>query len=106
MKITIESITEWEKDDAEIEGDMSHGGSPQSDILRQLAKETEEKKESEWTKGLPFTWEDDVELDFNEAIDIGHDVQQYIDDALTQYSDMYCAADYLKPSRCEGRLVL
>ena len=49
MKIIIETITDWEKDDAEIEGDRNHGGLSESDILLALAGETKDKKESKWT---------------------------------------------------------
>lgn len=105
MKIVIESITEWEQDDAEIEGDRCHGGSSESDILRRLARETKAKKESEWTKGLPYEWEGDVELDVNEAVDVGRDIDAYLYDALEEYSHAFCEDDYLKPSRFEGRIV-
>ena len=46
MKVIIEAITDWGKDDAEIAGDRDHGGLSKSDILRSLAKETKDKKES------------------------------------------------------------
>lgn len=105
MKIIIETITDWEKDDAEIEGDRSHGGLSESDILLTLTKETKDKKESKWTKGLPFVWEHDVELGINATVDIGHVIKSYLDDALAEYSDQYCADDYLKPARFEGRIV-
>lgn len=107
MKIIIETITDWEKDDAEIAGDHDHGGLSESDILLSLAKETKDKKESEWTKGLPFVWEHDAELDIDidAATDIGHVIKSYLDDALTEYSDQYCADDYLKPMKFEGRIV-
>lgn len=105
MKIIIETITDWEKDDAEIEGDRNHGGLSESDILLALAGETKDKKESKWTKGLPFVWEHDAELDIDAVVDIGHAVKSYLDDALAEYSDQYCADDYLKPVRFEGRIV-
>ena len=105
MKIIIETITEWEEDDAEIEGDRNHGGLSESDILLALAGETKDKKESKWTKGLPFVWESDVELDIDAVADVGKDIWELMDDALTQYSDQYCAGDYLKPVRFEGRIV-
>ena len=105
MKIIIETITDWEKDDAEIAGDCDHGGLSESDILLSLAKETKDKKESEWTKGLPFVWEHDAELDIDAAADIGHVIKSYLDDALAEYSDQYCADDYLKPVRFEGKIV-
>ena len=108
MKIIIETITDWEKDDAEIAGDRDHGGLSESDILLSLAEETEEtknKKESKWTKGLPFVWEHDAEIEINAVTYIGHVIKAYLDDALTEYSDQYCADDYLKPTRFEGRIV-
>ena len=104
MKIIIESITEWKRDDAETEGDLSHG-SADSDFLRELAEETKAKKESEWTRGLPFTWEEDVELDVNGTVDVGRDIRPFLDDALAEYSDQYCHGDYLKPTAFEGRIV-
>lgn len=105
MKIIIEAITDWEKDDAEIVEDRDHGGLSESDILLSLAEETKNKKESKWTKGLPFVWEHDVELDIDAVVDIGHVVKSYLDDALTEYSDQYCAMNYLKPTKFEGRIV-
>ena len=105
MKIIIESIAEWKKDDAEIAGDRDHGGLSESDVLLSLAGETKDKNESEWTKGLPFVWESDVELDIDAIADVGKDIWELMDDALTQYSDQYCAGDYLKPARFEGRIV-
>lgn len=105
MKIIIEAITDWEKDDAEIVEDRDHGGLPESDILLSLAKETKSKKESKWTKGLSFVWEHDAEIEVNAVVDIGHVVKSYLDDALTEYSDQYCAMDYLKPTKFEGRIV-
>ena len=105
MKIIIESIAEWKKDDAEIAGDRDHGGLSESDVLLSLAGETRDKKESKWTKGLPFVWESDVELDIDAAVDIGHAVKSYLDDALAEYSDQYCADDYLKPVQFEGRII-
>ena len=33
MKIIIETITGWEKDDAEIAEDRDHGGLSESDVL-------------------------------------------------------------------------
>ena len=105
MKIIIETITDWEKDDAEIAGDRDHGGLSESDILLSLAKETKDKKESKWTGGLPFVWESDVELDIDAVVNIGHVINSYLDDALAEYSDQYCADDYLKPTRFEGRIV-
>ena len=43
---------------------------------------------------------------FIDAIaDVGKDIWELMDDALTQYSDQYCADDYLKPVRFEGRIV-
>ena len=105
MKIIIETITDWEKDDAEIEGDRNHGGLSESDILLALAGETKDKKESKWTKGLPFVWEHDAELSIDAVVDIGHAVKSYLDDVLTEYSDQYCSNDYLKPVKFEGRIV-
>lgn len=105
MKIIIETITDWEKDDAVIAGDRGHGGLSESDILLSLAGETKDKKESEWTKGLPFVWESDVELDIDAVADVGKDIRELMDDALTQYSDQYCSGDYLKPVWFEGRIV-
>ena len=105
MKVIIEAITDWEKDDAEIAGDRDHGGLSESDILLSLAKETKDKKESEWTKGLPFVWESGVELDIDAVADVGKDIRELMDDALAEYSDKYCANDYLKPVRFEGRIV-
>lgn len=105
MKIIIETITEWEKDDAVIAGDRDHGGLSESDVLLSLAGETKDKKESEWTKGLPFVWEHDAELDIDATTDIGHVIKSYLDDALAEYSDQYCAMDYLKPTKFEGRIV-
>ena len=105
MKIIIESIAEWKKDDAEIAGDRDHGGLSESGVLISLAGETKDKKESEWTKGLPFVWESDVELDIDAIADVGKGIRELMDDALTQYSDQYCADDYLKPVRFEGRIV-
>ena len=105
MKIIIEAITDWEKDDAEIEGDRSHGGLSESGILLALAEETKDKKESKWTKGLPFVWEHDAELDIDAVMDIGHVIKSYLDDALAEYSNQYCANDYLKPVWFEGKLV-
>ena len=105
MKIIIEAITGWEKDDAEIAGDRDHGGLSESDILLSLAKETKDKEESKWTKGLPFVWKSDVELDIDAVADVGKDIRELMDDALTQYSDQYCANDYLKPTRFEGKIV-
>lgn len=105
MKIIIESIAEWKKDDAEIAEDRDHGGLSESDVLLSLAGETKDKKESKWTKGLPFVWESDVELDIDAIADVGKDIRELMDDALTQYSDQYCAGDYLKPVRFEGRIV-
>ena len=105
MKIIIETITDWEKDDAEIAGDRDHGGLSESDILLSLAKETKDKKESKWTKGLPFVWEHDAELDIDAVADVGKDIRELMDDALAEYSDQYCANDYLKPVRFEGRIV-
>ena len=105
MKIIIEAITDWEKDDAQIVGDRDHGGLSESDILLSLAEETKNKKESKWTKGLPFVWEHDAELDIDAVVDIGHVIKSYLDDALTEYSDQYCSDDYLKPTRFEGRII-
>ena len=110
MKIIIESIAEWKKDDAKIAGDRDHGRLSESDVLLSLARETKDKKESKWTKGLPFVWESDVELDIDAIADVGKDIRELMDDALTddaltQYSDQYCADDYLKPVRFEGRIV-
>ena len=36
--------------------------------------------------------------------DVGKDIRELVDDALTQYSDQYCAGGYLKPVRFEGRI--
>ena len=105
MKVIIEAITDWEKDDTEIAGDRDHGGLSESDILLSLAKETKDKKEFKWTKGLPFVWEHDVELDIDAVADVGKDIRELMDDALAEYSDQYCANDYLKPTRFEGRIV-
>lgn len=105
MKIIIETITDWEKDDVEIAEDRDHGGLSESDILLSLAGETKDKKESKWTRGLPFVWEHDAEIEVNAVVDIGHVVKSYLDDALAEYSDQYCAMDYLKPTRFEGRIV-
>lgn len=119
MKIIIEAITDWEKDDAEITGDHDHGGLSESDILLSLAEETKNKKESKWTKGLPFVWEHDVEINVDDAeikvddakievnavVYIEHIIKSYLDDALAEYSDQYCAMDYLKPTKFEGRIV-
>ena len=105
MKVIIEAITDWEKDDAEIAGDRDHGGLPESVTLHSLAEETKDKKESEWTKGLPFVWEHDAEIEINAVVNIGHVINSYLDDALAEYSDQYCADDYLKPTRFEGRIV-
>ena len=105
MKIIIETITEREKDDAEIARDRDRGGLSESDVLLSLAGETKDKKESKWTKGLPFVWEHDVELNIDAIADVGKDIRELMDDALTQYSDQYCADDYLKPVRFEGRIV-
>ena len=105
MKIIIETITEREKDDAEIARDRDRGGLSESDVLLSLAGETKDKKESKWTKGLPFVWEHDVELDIDAIADVGKDIRELMDYALTQYSDQYCADDYLKPVRFEGRIV-
>lgn len=105
MKIIIESIAEWKKDDAEIAGDRDHGGLSESDVLLSLAGETKDKKESKWTKGLPFVWESDVELDIDAVADVGKGIRELMDDALTQYSDQYCSNDYLKPVKFEGRIV-
>lgn len=105
MKIIIEEIVEWEKDDAEIEGDRCHGGSSESDILMQLAEETKAKKESKWTKGLPFVWESEVSFEFDAVTDVGKTFWTYLDDALSEYSAQYCAGDYLKPTEFEGKIV-
>lgn len=105
MKIVIETITEWEKDGAEIEGSRDRGGLSESDVLLALAEETKDKKESEWTKGLPFVWERGVEFDVDALSDVGKTVWSYLDDALAEYSDEYCAGDYLKPVRFEGKVV-
>ena len=105
MKIIIETITGWEKNNAEIARDRDRGGLSESDVLLSLAGETKDKKESKWTKGLPFVWEHDVELDIDAIADVGKDIRELMDDALTQYSDQYCADDYLKPVRFEGRIV-
>ena len=105
MKIIIETITEWGKDDAQIEGDRSYGGLSESDILLSLAGETKDKKESKWAKGLPFVREHGAELDIDAIADVGKDIRELMDDALAQYSDQYCADDYLKPVRFEGRIV-
>ena len=105
MKIIIESITGWEKDDDKIAEDRDHGGLSESDVLLSLAGETKDKKESKWTKGLPFVWEHDVELDVEPEVDVGYCVRSYLDDALTEYADQYCADDYLKPTRFSGRIV-
>lgn len=105
MKIIIEAITDWEKDDAEIVEDRDHGGLPESDILLSLAKETKDKKESKWTRGLPFVWEHDAEIEVNAVVYIEHVIKSYLDDALAEYSDQYCAMDYLKPTKFEGRIV-
>lgn len=105
MKIIIETITDWEKDDAEIAGDRDHGGLSESDILLSLAKETKDKEESKWTKGLPFVWECDVRFDVDAITDVGKTVWSYLDDALAEYSYRYCSGDYLKPTRFEGRVV-
>ena len=119
MKVIIEAITDWEKDDAEIEEDRDHGGLSESDILLSLAGETKDKKESKWTKGLPFVWEHDVEIKVDDAeikvddaeikidaiVYIEHVIRSYLDDALSEYSDQYCADDYLKPAKFEGRIV-
>lgn len=105
MKIIIESITEWEKDNSEIEGDRNHGLS-ESDILLSLAGETKDKKESKWTKGLPFVWEHDLELDVSTtAANMWQCVLSYLDDALAEYSDQYCSDDYLKPTKFDGRII-
>ena len=101
MKIIIETITDWEKDDAEIEGDRSHGRLSESDILLSLAGETKDKKESKWTKGLPFVWEHDAEIKVDAAVDVGHVIRSYLDDALAEYSDQYCADDFVKPTKFE-----
>ena len=105
MKVIIEAITDWEKDDTEIAGDHDHGGLTESDVLLSLAKETKDKKESKWTKGLPFVWEHDAELDIDAVADVGKDIRELMDDALAEYSDQYCAGDYLKPVRFEGKIV-
>ena len=105
MKIIIETITEWGKDDAQIEGDRSYGGLSESDILLSLAGETKDKKESKWTKGLPFVWEHDAEIEVNAVVYIEHVIKSYLDDAPEKYSDQYCAMDYLKPTKFEGRIV-
>lgn len=105
MKVIIEAITDWEKDDAEIAGDRDHGGLSESDILLSLAKETKDKKESKWTKGLPFVWEHDAEIEVDAVVNLEHVIKSYLDDALTEYSDQYCAMDYLKPTKFEGRIV-
>ena len=105
MKIIIETITEREKNNVEIARDRDRGGLSESDVLLSLAGETKDKKESKWTKGLPFVLEHDVELDIDAIADVGKDIRELMDDALTQYSDQYCADDYLKPVRFEGRIV-
>lgn len=105
MKIIIENITEWEKNDAQIEGDRSHGGSPESEVLRRLSYETRDKIESEWTKGLPFERDVDVELNVDGATDLGRDVRIYLDDVLAQYASEHCSGDYLQPTEFEGRIV-
>ena len=111
MKIIIETITDWEKDDAQIVGDRDYGGLSESDILLSLAKETKDKKESKWTKGLPFVWEHDAEIEINAVVNIdavvniGRFIDSYLDDALAEYSDQYCANDYLKPTKFEGKIV-
>lgn len=104
MKIIIESIVGWEKDGEKIEEDRNRGLF-ESDVLLSLAGETKDKKESRWTKGLPFVWEHDVRLVVESDADFAGTVQSYLDDALTDYSDQYCANDYLKPSRFTGRIV-
>lgn len=105
MKIIIETITDWEKDDAVIAGDRDHGGLSESDVLLALAGETKDKKESKWTKGLPFVWEHDAEIEINDVVYIENVINSYLDDALAEYSDRYCSGDYLKPTRFEGRIV-
>ena len=104
MKIVIDTITEWEKDGAEIEGSRDRGGLSESDVLLALAEETKDKKESKWTRGLPFVWECDVRFDVDAVADVGKTVWSYLDDALAEYSYRYCSGDYLKPTRFEGRV--
>lgn len=105
MKIIIEAITGWEEDEDKIAEDRVHGGLSESDVLLSLAGETKDKKESEWTKGLPFVWEHDVKLDVSADVNVGRCIYSYLDDVLAEYTDQYCADDYLKPTRFEGRIV-
>lgn len=105
MKIIIETITEWEKDDAEIEGDRCHGGSSESDILMQLATETREKKESEWTVGLPYAYVVHVDVDVDAAFKPADCIQDAFDKALSAYRSEHCDGDYLVPTGFEGKVI-
>lgn len=84
MKIIINEITEWEKDNALINGDASHEGDQK---VRDLIAEEEDKKlysSEAWNLGLPFECEAENK-----------------DEALDLYNEKYCKYDYLKAVDCE-----
>lgn len=94
FKVTINEVTDWEEGN-EAAGDMGHLS--QSEIMRGLAAEYEEKVETgKWQKKmekegkLPFVWEDEAE-DEDEAKSF----------ALQDLYENLCEYDYYEPIDCD-----
>lgn len=76
-KYTIVEITDWEKDDHMMTGDMCH--MPEADVYRFYADEYEKKIENGNWPNLPFTCEAESE-----------------DDALDKYNETCGRFDYIR----------
>ena len=94
FKVTINEVTDWEEGN-EAAGDMGHLS--ESEIMRGLAAEYEEKVETDkWQKKmkkqgkLPFVWEDEAE-DEREA--------KY--NALQDFYEKLCEFEYYEPIDCD-----
>lgn len=85
-RYVINEITDWEKDEAAVAGDMSHA--PESEVLSLYAEEYRQKVENGRWEGLPFTCEAADTLD-----------------ALDEYIRQYCEYDYIKPTFANIELI-
>lgn len=77
MKFTLLAIIDWEKNYAQIAGDMSHEGDAPVEGL--VAKEMEKKVENNNWPGLPFTC-----------------TANNLDEALDIYNAKCCEFDYIR----------
>ena len=78
-RFRIYGITDWEKDEHMMEGDMSH--MPEHDVLRLYADEYEKKVENDDWPNIPFECEAKDE-----------------DEALEKYQSEVCEYDYIIPT--------